>query len=106
MIAGCLRRTLLEVPSPMNSTLGYTAGKMTPIRYENLNGNSGVTHYAIEPGLIAVQFKDGTIYIYDQVRPGATHIDQMKVLAIAGRGLGTYVSQNVKHSYARKQYSW
>jgi hypothetical protein len=79
---------------------------MNPIRYGNLNGNSGVTHYAIESDVIAVQFQDGSIYVYDHSRPGPYHVDQMKTRAHAGRGLSTYISQHVKKAYARMQHSW
>jgi hypothetical protein len=70
--------------------------------YKNLAGDSGVTHYEIGPDFIRVQFRHGEPYIYDNTTPGAAHVDQMKLLAVAGRGLGTYISQHVRNSYARK----
>jgi hypothetical protein len=79
---------------------------MNPERYRNLNGDSGVTWYAVAADLIAVQFKASTVYIYDYSRPGRMHVEKMKTLAIAGRGLGTYISQHVRKAYARKQRSW
>jgi hypothetical protein len=79
---------------------------MRPERYLNLSGNSGVTNYAVGPGFVAVQFQDPTIYIYDETRPGKIHVDKMKALAVAGRGLGSYISQHVQKSFARKQASW
>ena len=79
---------------------------MTPERYKSLNGDSGITHYAIGPDFIAVQFQDPTVYIYDWVRPGRTHVEQMTAQAIAGRGLGTYISKHVRKAYARKQQGW
>ena len=79
---------------------------MNPVRYLNLNGDSGVTYYAIGDDFIAVQFQDEAVYIYDHARPGAHHVGQMKIRAVAGRGLATYISQNVKDVYARKQHSW
>jgi hypothetical protein len=79
---------------------------MTPQRYRNLNGDSGVTHYAIGADFIAVQFKDATVYIYDSVRPGRSHVEQMTAHAVAGRGLGTYISRHVRKAYARKQQHW
>jgi hypothetical protein len=71
--------------------------------YLNLNGDSGVTRYAIGRDFIRVQFRDPTIYVYDYVRPGKHHVDRMKELAVSGRGLGTYISQNVGKAYARKE---
>ena len=79
---------------------------MKPERYRNVNGNSGVTYYAIGPDLIAVQFHDPTVYIYDVTRPGFAHVERMKALAAGGRGLGTYISQHVGKAFARKQGSW
>jgi hypothetical protein len=77
-----------------------------PERYRNLNGDSGVTNYAIGPDFIAVQFQDPTIYIYDDTRPGRAHVEQMKAFAVCGRGLGTYISRHVRKAFARKQTSW
>jgi len=34
-------------------------------RYQNIGGNSGVSAYAIGSDFIKVQFKDGSIYLYD-----------------------------------------
>jgi len=79
---------------------------MKPERYRNLNGDSGVTYYSLGPNFIAVQFQDPTVYVYDDTRPGHTHVEKMKVLAADGRGLGTYISQRVRKAFARKQGSW
>jgi hypothetical protein len=79
---------------------------MLPRRYGNLSGDSGVTKFALGSGFIAVQFREATVYVYDWSRPGRSHVEQMTVHAIAGRGLGTYISQHVKKVYARKQRSW
>lgn len=51
--------------------------------YLNLNGDSGVTRYAIGRDFIRVQFRDPTIYVYDYVRPGKHHVDRMKELAVS-----------------------
>ena len=72
-------------------------------RYLNLNGDSGVTRYEIGRDFIRVQFRDPTIYVYDYVRSGKHDVDRMKELAASGRGLGTYISQNVREAYARKE---
>jgi hypothetical protein len=71
--------------------------------YKNLAGDSGITHYEIGPDYIAVKFAGGgEPYVYDYRTPGAIHVDQMKLLADAGRGLGTYISRNVGRHYARR----
>lgn len=79
---------------------------MKPERYRNLNGDSGVTYYAIGPDFIAVQFQDPTVYVYDDSRPGRVHVEKMRVLAVGGRGLGSYISQHVRKTFARKRPSW
>lgn len=71
-------------------------------RYGNLNGNSGVIAYELAEDAITVAFTDGGLYLYDHRRPGRKHVEQMKVLAQAGRGLATYINQHVREKYARK----
>ena len=74
------------------------------IPYASLSGDSGVVDY--EPGydFIKVRFSSSaTIYAYDHSRPGSVRVDEMKRLTAAGRGLATYVSQQVKADYARKE---
>jgi hypothetical protein len=71
-------------------------------RYKSLDENSGVVAYEIGPDFIKVRFRDGPIYVYNDVRPGAAHVEQMKVLARTGKGLSTYISQHVKSLYAFK----
>jgi len=72
-------------------------------RYRNLSGDSGVTDYEIGVDYIRVRFEDGRIYVYDYRRPGQHYVDEMKSLAVAGRGLSTYISQHARKGYARKE---
>ena len=51
---------------------------------------------------IAVQFKDGSMYLYTNKSAGKQSITQMKKLAEAGAGLTTYISQHVKDRYEAK----
>jgi hypothetical protein len=63
--------------------------------YKNLGGNSGVAAYEIGSEYINVQFKHGTkIYTYSTRHITSSKIEQMKALAIAGQGLGTFINQN------------
>lgn len=72
-------------------------------RYRNLSGDSGVVAYEIGRDWIRVKFrKKEVIYTYTYARPGAPHVEAMKRLAIAGRGLCTYISQNVREAYESK----
>jgi hypothetical protein len=70
-------------------------------RYLNRSGDSGVTHYAIGPDYIRVRFVGGRIYRYSHAGAGREHVDHMKRLAAAGRGLGTYISRHVHDLYDR-----
>jgi len=69
-------------------------------RYRNLSGNSGVVSYETGPDWIAVTFRGGTTYLYDESEPGSEAVEKMKRLAAAGRGLSTYISQHVGERYA------
>jgi len=70
--------------------------------YRSLNHNTGVIAYENGSGHIAVQFKDGTVYLYTNKSAGEKAIKQMKKLAEAGAGLTTYINQHVKDRYEAK----
>ena len=73
---------------------------MTP--YANLSSDSGVSEYELGHDFIKVRFgRSTTVYVYDHSRPGSVHVKEMKRLAGDGRGLATYINQEV-----RKDYSW
>jgi hypothetical protein len=69
-------------------------------RYRRLAGESGVIAYAIAPDAIDVQFVDGQIYTYSYDSTGRQRVEAMKLLAQAGQGLSTYISQHVGSDYA------
>jgi hypothetical protein len=70
--------------------------------YKNSNRDTGVVAY--EPGAndIAIQFRDGSVYLYTRHSAGAAAIHQMKLLAKKGVGLTTYINQYVKDRYEAK----
>lgn len=70
--------------------------------YKNLSGDSGVTAYEIRPRAIVVRFQDGWSYEYTDVSVSPAAIREMRRLALEGRGLSTYISQNVRQAYASK----
>jgi len=70
-------------------------------RYLNLSGDSGVTAYEIGADYIMVQFRRGGPYRYSYAGAGQHHVERMKELAVAGRGLSTYISQHVHDRYDR-----
>jgi hypothetical protein len=94
-------RTFMRCPraladaSRMSSSVH--APTMTP--YRNRNGNSGVAAYALLDDGLIVRFADGTTYRYGPERPGRHHVGQMKSLAMAGRGLATYINRYVRDKY-------
>ncbi|GGY88683.1 hypothetical protein ACFFTM_14910 [Pseudoduganella plicata] len=71
-------------------------------RYRNLEGHSGVLAYDIRADAIAVKFAGGDVYEYTYGRPGRAHVEEMKRLALAGRGLSTYISRHVREDYAAR----
>lgn len=71
-------------------------------RYQDLSGDSGVAAFELRPRAIIIAFKDGDRYLYDDTAPGEAHVEAMKELALAGRGLATYINQRVRDNYARK----
>ncbi|SPC11734.1 hypothetical protein [Cupriavidus taiwanensis] len=70
--------------------------------YRNLSGESGVVAYELGPEHIRIRFDNGNVYTYDYRRPGRRHVEQMKRLATAGRGLCSYISQEVGKDFADK----
>ena len=74
------------------------AKRMTP--YRRLSGNSGVLAYRSGAREISVKFVNGAVYTYTYASTGAQHIEAMKQLAQAGRGLSGYISKHVRDNYA------
>jgi len=70
--------------------------------YANSSGKSAVTAFTFDDESITVEFKRGAAYLYTYQSAGAHHVEQMKMLAQAGQGLGTYIIKNVAKSYASR----
>ena len=70
-------------------------------RYKNLGGNSEVRAYEIGEDSLIVQFSDGWNYVYTN-RSAGRYIEKMKVLAIAGQGLNSFIKLNVRFNYSKK----
>jgi hypothetical protein len=70
--------------------------------YLNLSGDSGVRGYAIGPQAIAVEFADGSVYLYTDDSAGTEAIARMHELARSGRGLNTYINRCVRDAYAQR----
>lgn len=68
--------------------------------YRNLQGDSGVRAYEIGRDSITVAFSgDDASYVYTYASAGKRHVEEMKKLARAGRGLSTYISRHVRKGY-------
>ena len=71
-------------------------------RYKNLSGQSKVAAYEIVKDAMTIRFADSSVYRYTNQSADPANISKMKSLAIAGKGLGTYIDANVKDRYLRK----
>lgn len=71
--------------------------------YLNLGGDSGVTAYEIGNASIEVMFKDGWIYLYTAQSAGSANIETMRELAVAGKGLNSFIGRTVRKGYASKR---
>ncbi len=71
-------------------------------RYANRSGDSGVAGFETGNTYILVGFKNGNVYEYTYASAGASNIETMKDLALAGRGLCSFIQRYVKYKYARK----
>ncbi|MCW3464831.1 hypothetical protein [Chitinophaga nivalis] len=70
--------------------------------YQNLDGASAVTSFLIGPDSITVEFNGDAAYLYDYDQPGSGAVEQMKTLALSGRGLNSYINKHVGKNYAAK----
>lgn len=70
--------------------------------YKNLAGNSGVMAYEIGKDSIRVKFVDGTTYLYTIQSAGKFNIEMMEKLALAGKGLSSFISTYVRNGYESK----
>ncbi len=76
--------------------------KVPSEKYQNLSGNSTVASYKIVKDSVTIDFTSHEKYIYSNQSAGRLNVKQMKDLAIAGKGLGTFIDKNLKEGYARK----
>lgn len=72
------------------------------ITYKNLSGNSGIKAYEIGDDSITVQFNSGDTYVYSYTVPGRDAVEAMKILAVKGIGLSTYISKVIRGRYEVK----
>lgn len=71
--------------------------------YKNLGGNSKVEKFLIDSQSITIKFKTNKfLYLYNSIKPGIKHIEEMIKFAKLGSGLGGYITRDVKDEYAEK----
>ena len=70
--------------------------------YKNSNRDTGVVAYETGDNGIAVQSRDGSVYLYTIKSAGRDAVNKMKSLAKKGKGLTTYINQYVKDQYEKK----
>lgn len=71
-------------------------------RYANLGGESNIAAFDIGEGSITVELLGGVRYLYTNESAGASTIATMQQLAIAGRGLSSFIIREVSDASAIK----
>lgn len=71
-------------------------------RYKNLGGDSNIVAYEIGNDSIKIQFGDGSIYLFNYQSTGKDNVERMKVLAVSGTGLNSFIQRFVKKRYAAR----
>ncbi len=72
------------------------------VRYKNVDGKSKVAKYNVTKDTMTVRFVDHSEYVYTNQSVGPETMKKMKALALAGKGLGTFIDANVKDRFSRK----
>jgi len=76
--------------------------KIATERYQNLSGKSTVATYKLLKDSVTIGFTSHAKYIYSNQSAGSENVSKMKTLALAGKGLGTFIESNLKEKFARK----
>jgi hypothetical protein len=76
--------------------------KIATERYKNLSGKSTVATYQLLKDAVTIGFTSHGKYIYSNQSAGSHNVSKMKTLAIAGKGLGTFIENTLKDKFARK----
>ena len=67
--------------------------------YGSPGRDTSIVAYEEGADFIRVEFRNDGVYLYDRERPGPLHVERMKQLARAGRGLSTFISQRVQREH-------
>ncbi|HEY1024517.1 MAG TPA: hypothetical protein VGE26_05085 [Sphingobacteriaceae bacterium] len=71
-------------------------------KYANKSGNSCVDSYQIGDNYIIVSYTSGSVYAYTYRSAGVTNVETMKSYALLGKGLSSFIRENVKDRYSKK----
>ena len=71
-------------------------------RYRNVSGDSKVARYCLAKDGVTIQFKDSSVYRYTNQSADPANIAKMKTLAVAGKGLGTFIATSLTDRFLRK----
>lgn len=71
-------------------------------RYRDLNRDSGIHTFEIGSDFMVIEFKGGSTYLYTYQTASRGNIEQMKTLAIGGKGLGTFINKYVREKYTKR----
>lgn len=71
-------------------------------RYENAEGKSDIAFFEIGQGTITLEFAGGGRLLYTEESVGALTLAEMQSLAKAGKGLSTFIANNLRDRYARE----
>lgn len=72
--------------------------------YANIGGNSSVRGYDHGENWLVVMFSDGSRYLYTLKSTDRETLDYMRRLAMAGKGLNSYITRIVGPNYAGRNY--
>ena len=71
--------------------------------YKNLNGDSNIVEFHIDPNSIEITFRNGEIYGYTDESVGNTFLNEMIRLALRGYGLNGFLNTTIKNKHAYKK---
>lgn len=71
-------------------------------KYKNLSGKSTVAAFEIAKDYMKIGFTSHEVYRYSNQSVGGDNLKQMKTLALAGKGLGTFIETKAKDKSDRK----
>jgi hypothetical protein len=70
--------------------------------YNDIGSDSGVVSFQTSPESISIRFKKSDqVYKYTYATAGAKNIEAMKLRALSGDGLHSYIMRNVQNKFVK-----